>query len=137
MMRRWASFRARMPLGDPSPSGCGAVCGEAFGAAVIVSADLAQTHWANTTFGANPNAKDFDYACGRWATTLDDGIFSVQESVVDSIKSSGWLGLPFLHGALATTAGGSQWHGALLSKPCAPTYYGMMVATFDRDDRMF
>lgn len=102
--------------------------------AVVVSTDLAHTHWPNSTFGFESGAVPFEEACGRWAEHLDWEELGGLRGAVDSVLSCGYLGLPLLHGVMeatnATTDG--PWMGSVTAVPSAPTYYGMMAATFKR-----
>jgi hypothetical protein len=43
--------------------------------------------------------------------------------------SCGWTGLALLHGMLEATGGAAAWGPSLLALG-APTYYGMLAATF-------
>ena len=120
---------------------------EPYRIALLVSTDLAHTHWANTTFGFNPYAQPFDEAVGQWAATLDPtALFVTSAKHVDKIYSCGWLGMVLLHGALEAASSSSSsssaglttsplnasWRPQLTAAPAHPTYYGMMAATFER-----
>lgn len=100
--------------------------------AIIVSTDLAHTHWGNTSFGFSPDAAPFDDAMGRWAATLDEAalVGDATLRLVNHIYSCGYLGMVLLQGALAETH--ASFLPSLLVKPAAPTYYGMLAATFKR-----
>ena len=103
---------------------------------LLVSADLAHTHPA----GVNPYppnataASAFDTAIGVWARTLDaPPLVEVAAALASYALSCGFTGLIALHGALAAGPHGiTEWTPRVWASPSAPTYYGMMVATFVR-----
>jgi aromatic ring-opening dioxygenase LigB subunit len=98
---------------------------------VIISADLAHTHLASGPYGYSPDAEPFDKACGRWASTLDPRPLLVEAaSYVDKALSCGYTGLVTLHGILSEVG---TWQPHLYAN-YHPTYYGMMVAFFQRMD---
>ncbi|XP_002736211.1 protein TTE1956-like [Saccoglossus kowalevskii] len=97
--------------------------------AVVISADLAHTHDKNGPYGYSPDAEPFDKACGRWATTLNEGdILDIAAKYVNNALSCGYTGLVMLHGLLRS-ADLSTWQPHLYAN-YHPSYYGMMVAEF-------
>jgi len=98
--------------------------------AFVVSTDLSHRHWSNTSFGFSPEAQPFDDSIGRWASSLDTGALldSKMLARADHIYSCGYLGLVLLHGVLE--GAGEMVSSKLTAAPAAPTYYGMMAATF-------
>ena len=99
--------------------------------AIVVSTDLAHTHWPNTTFGFRSEAAEFDAAVGEWAATLDEHAnFGRAAAVVDKVLSCGWLGTALLHGVLEASPGGlGAWQPTLHAAPSHPTYYGMLASS--------
>jgi aromatic ring-opening dioxygenase LigB subunit len=108
---------------------------------VVVSCDLAHTHLASGPYGYSPAAEPFDKSVGEWAATLDPfPLLEVAASLEAGALSCGFTGLVLLHGILAKAAqtvqksessGDSElkWT-ATMYVDAAPTYYGMMVASF-------
>ena len=104
--------------------------------AVLISSDLAHTHLASGPYGYSPSAEPFDLAIGRWASTLaDEPLLTTARSLVADALSCGYTGLVMLHGLLTSpTFGRGDWH-PMKPQPFAlahPTYYGMLVAGFQR-----
>eukprot|EP00656_Telonema_subtile_P031824 TRINITY_DN34858_c0_g1_i1.p1 TRINITY_DN34858_c0_g1~~TRINITY_DN34858_c0_g1_i1.p1 ORF type:complete len:330 (-),score=68.16 TRINITY_DN34858_c0_g1_i1:317-1306(-) len=98
---------------------------------VVVSTDLAHSHWANLSFGYSPAAEPFEQSVGRWAETLDsEPLFNESAKVVDEVYACGWLGLAMLHGLLEASQ--ENWQPQRCAGPLHPTYYGMMAAGFSR-----
>ena len=109
--------------------------------ALVVSTDLAHTHWPNTSFGFSADAAPFDRAVGRWAASLDETPLMVESAAsVDHVYSCGWLGLVLLHGALEASAMhpsrsaplNASWSPTVTAAPEHPTYYGMLAAAYTR-----
>jgi len=97
---------------------------------VVISADLAHTHLECGPFGYSDTAAPFDEACGQWAKTLDPKPLLVDAaSLVDRALSCGFPGLVLLEGILEPTR--EQWKPELLAN-FHPTYYGMLVAKFEK-----
>jgi aromatic ring-opening dioxygenase LigB subunit len=97
---------------------------------LLISSDLAHTHLASGPYGYSPAAKPFDAAIGRWATDpLGHAPALLKEAagLEAHALSCGFTGLVMLHGALLAEK--PRWSPHLLANR-APTYYGMMVATF-------
>ena len=97
---------------------------------VLISSDLAHTHLANGPYGYSPAAKPFDAAIGRWATdplAHASALLKEAAGLEAHALSCGFTGLVMLHGALLAEK--PRWSPHLLANR-APTYYGMMVATF-------
>ncbi|CAE7217422.1 unnamed protein product [Symbiodinium sp. CCMP2592] len=106
----------------------------------IVSADLAHTHLASGPYGYCPCAQPFDDAVVRWARDLPSE--SAAEALLHEGRgwqragaaSCGFTGLVAAHGAMAhisNLTGLPTWRGQVLAY-AHPTYYGMMVARFER-----
>ncbi|CAE7825437.1 unnamed protein product [Symbiodinium microadriaticum] len=106
----------------------------------IVSADLAHTHLATGPYGYCPCAQPFDDAVVRWAKDLPAE--SAAEALLHEGRgwqragaaSCGFTGLVAAHGAMAQISnltGQPTWRGQVLAY-AHPTYYGMMVARFER-----
>jgi len=102
--------------------------------AIVVSSDLAHTHLECGPYGYSPTAEPFDQACGRWARTLDpEPLLITAAGLVDEALSCGYTGLVLLHGILERV--NVEWKPELLSNH-HPTYYGMLVARFERPNQM-
>ncbi|KAH9512743.1 hypothetical protein Btru_038083 [Bulinus truncatus] len=100
---------------------------------VIISADLAHTHDSHGPYGYSNTSEPFDQACGLWASTLNpDALLVTAASFVDQALSCGFTGFVMLHGILQA-AGLNVWKPELLVNH-HPSYYGMMVASFLRQD---
>lgn len=102
---------------------------------VIASTDLAHTH-LNPVQPYPPCtcAGPFDAACGEWAATLNGTKLTVgAAALAQDAMSCGYTGLVMLHGMLAQAPmnGDAPFKPELLAI-AAPTYYGMMVASFTR-----
>jgi len=97
--------------------------------AVVVSSDLAHTHLASGPYGYSPTAEPFDAACGRWAGTLNATALLVDAaSLADRALSCGFTGMVMLHGLLSALP--VRFVPDLLAN-AHPTYYGMLVSTFE------
>jgi len=102
--------------------------------AIVVSSDLAHTHLECGPYGYSPTAEPFDQACGRWARTLDpEPLLITAAGLVDEALSCGYTGLVLLHGILERV--NVEWKPELLANH-HPTYYGMLVARFERPNQM-
>ena len=105
--------------------------------AVLVSSDLAHTHLASGPYGYSASAEPFDEAIGAWASTLADApLLESARSLVADALSCGYTGLVMLHGLLTRSVafGRDRWR-PMRAGPFAlahPTYYGMLVAGFER-----
>ena len=104
---------------------------------VLISSDLAHTHKADGPYGFSEAAAPFDAATVDWAETLDDQpLLDTATGLVDDALSCGFTGLVLLHGLLTCDAAqGRKWRPELLAY-AAPTYYGMLAATFLEDEVM-
>lgn len=106
--------------------------------AVLISSDLAHTHLQSGPYGFSPSAQPFDEAIGEWAASLaDEPLLGRARSLVSSALSCGYTGLVMLHGMLtrSTAFGRDRWR-PMRAGPFAlahPTYYGMLVAGFERE----
>jgi len=99
--------------------------------AVVISSDLAHTHLASGPYGKSAAAEPFDLAVGEWGKTLAPApLLETARSLVPKALSCGYTGLVMLHGMMASVG---TW-SPLRSPFCLahPTYYGMMVAAFNR-----
>ncbi|CAE7221091.1 unnamed protein product [Symbiodinium natans] len=107
----------------------------------IVSADLAHTRLASGPYGFCPCAQPFDNAVLRWAKDVPSQ--SAAEALLQEARrwqregaaSCGFTGLVAAQGAMAQlSANGTAvpWAGEVLAYG-HPTYYGMMVAKFERE----
>ncbi|GFN89552.1 protein ca_c1420-like [Plakobranchus ocellatus] len=98
---------------------------------VIVSGDLAHTHQASGPYGYSNTSEPFDEACGSWVATLDAEFQLVKAaSIVDKALSCGFTGFVALQG-LMEAGGLHTWKSRVLVNH-HPSYYGMMVASFQR-----
>ena len=98
---------------------------------IIVSADLAHTH-LNPVQPYPPCecATTFDNACTNWAITLNSSSLLIDAAaVVDDALSCGYTGMVILHGIISNR--NPKFIPQLLAY-AAPTYYGMLVASFLR-----
>jgi len=106
--------------------------------ALLTSADLAHTHLPSGPYGYSAAAAPFDAAVGRWAATLhDEPLLSAARALVPRALSCGYPGLVLLHGMLtrASVFAAREWR-PMEKGPFAlahPTYYGMLVAGFERE----
>lgn len=100
---------------------------------IAVSTDLAHKFEPWGPFGYNAKSAAFDAAMGEWASTLNaDALLKVGAALEEEVYSCGYLGLVALQGVInASSCNGSTWNSRLLANE-HPTYYGMMVATFER-----
>ncbi len=93
--------------------------------ALIASADHSHTHDPSGPYGGHPAAKEFDRLVVEAIEANElDRLLDVPDRLLEDAKPDSWWQLLMLHGAL-----GSGWHAELLSYE-APTYYGMLCATF-------
>ena len=105
--------------------------------AVVISADLAHTHLASGPYGYSAAAEPFDKAVGSWAATLADAPLLVNaRTLAADALSCGYTGLVMLHGLFTRSKifAPDKWR-PMARGPFAlahPTYYGMLVAGFDR-----
>ena len=105
--------------------------------AILVSADLAHTHRADGPYGYSPASARFDAAVGAWA---DDPIrnshWLLEEAAGLQTKAQccGFTGMVMLHGALSGNGEDNMFDSMVLANQNA-TYYGMMVALFQRKNR--
>ncbi|KAK3098992.1 hypothetical protein FSP39_024996 [Pinctada imbricata] len=101
---------------------------------VMISADLAHTHSADGPYGFSKAAEPFDKAVGQWVQLQDpSSLVKTAASYVDKALSCGFTGLVMLQGILGDKRT-SQWKPELLAN-YHPSYYGMMVAAFRRENR--
>lgn len=96
---------------------------------VLISGDMAHTYLADGPYGIDPTAELFDKAVEKWVKTLDES-YLVKEanSMIYTAKSCGFTGYIMLD-ALLKTLGKTISTNVLVHEH--PTYYGMMVATFN------
>jgi len=116
--------------------------------AVVVSADLSHTHRADGPYGYSDASEPFDRAVGLWASDpCRNGrkLLRYASELQDDALSCGWTGMVILHGMICgegasttTATAGSvstdltmDWDAQVLANRNA-TYYGMMVAQFER-----
>ncbi len=93
--------------------------------ALIASADHSHTHDSAGPHGGHPVAKTFDRLVMDAIETNElDRLLDVPDRLLEDAKPDSWWQLLMLHGAL-----GSGWQADLLSYE-APTYYGMLCASF-------
>lgn len=99
----------------------------------VVSADLAHTHLASGPYGFCPCAQPFDEAVQRWAARGDSAALLVNATKYQKLgaASCGFTGLVALEGMLHNQ-GRDRWLSESLAN-YHPTYYGMLVATFRRE----
>jgi len=96
---------------------------------VVISGDLAHTHLESGPYGYSPDAEPFDLACGKWASTLAPvALLDEAAKLVGNALSCGYTGMVTLHGILSEVG---TWQPHLYAN-YHPTYYGMMVAFFQR-----
>ncbi|XP_045216543.2 protein CA_C1420-like isoform X2 [Mercenaria mercenaria] len=100
--------------------------------AVIISSDLAHTHKADGPYGYSNASQPFDDAVGKWASTLDFNFLVKAGTLVDRALSCGYTGLVMLHGMLSHLDV-SSWTSTVYAN-LHPSYYGMMAASFHRND---
>ena len=101
--------------------------------ALLISSDLSHTHQADGPYGYSNASAPFDAAIRKWATsplTNAKSLLVDATSLQDRAKSCGFTGLVMLHGALVH----DQFDTEVLVSRNA-TYYGMMVATFIREEK--
>ena len=104
--------------------------------AVIVSSDLAHTHLASGPYGKSTAAEPFDRAIATWARSLDPApLLSTAKGLVADALSCGYTGLCMLHGMLTRdlAEGWTSTKGGAFAI-AHPTYYGMLVAGWERSD---
>ena len=93
--------------------------------ALVASADHGHAHDPNGPYGFDPASREYDErvvdAVRR--STLGD-LLELEPSFVEAAAADSWWQLLMLHGAL-----GEGWRAELLSYE-APTYYGMLCASF-------
>jgi aromatic ring-opening dioxygenase LigB subunit len=102
--------------------------------AMLISSDLSHTHEANGPYGHSNASEPFDHAVGDWAANPCQRASSLLEtarSLQDNAKSCGFTGLVLLHGALCHKERSNDFDATVIANRNA-TYYGMMVATFER-----
>eukprot|EP00879_Flechtneria_rotunda_P018676 GHRR01019599.1.p1 GENE.GHRR01019599.1~~GHRR01019599.1.p1 ORF type:complete len:407 (-),score=88.75 GHRR01019599.1:2010-3230(-) len=103
------------------------------GTLILVSADLAHTHWANGPYGVSMAAQLFDDAMQAWVQTgCRSELLERAASYMDIAKTCGFMGSTILHGLLTKLEGQqghclTAWQGHV-SAYAHPTYFGMMVA---------
>ena len=99
---------------------------------LVASSDLAHTHLASGPYGYSPAAAPFDAAVGQWARdpwTFGGSLLKEAAQLESRALSCGFTSLVMMHGALMASANRSRWSPRPLANR-APTYYGMLVATF-------
>jgi aromatic ring-opening dioxygenase LigB subunit len=105
-----------------------------FDSLFVVSSDLAHTHRADGPYGYSPDAAVFDDAIMKWADTGDaDYLLQTAAAVVDTSKSCGYTGLVIAEGILRAARADEKDVKKLrddLPVYSAPTYYGMMTASW-------
>jgi aromatic ring-opening dioxygenase LigB subunit len=99
--------------------------------AVILSSDLAHTHSKTGPYGFTNAAAPFDTAIRRWAVDPirnSHSLLKRARSLVARALSCGYPSLVIWH-AMMTQLPRSHWECGTVAY-AAPTYYGMLVATF-------
>jgi aromatic ring-opening dioxygenase LigB subunit len=95
--------------------------------AVVASADHGHAHDANGPYGFDPAAADYD---ARVVEIVRDNrladLVDLDPAFVAAASADSWWQMLMLHGAL-----GDEWRAELLSYE-APTYFGMLCASFER-----
>jgi aromatic ring-opening dioxygenase LigB subunit len=92
--------------------------------AFIASADHGHAHLADGPYGYHPAAAEYDaLVCDMVRTNRLDRLVEIRREMVELAKADSWWQMLMLHGA---TAG---WRGTLVSYE-APTYFGMLTATY-------
>jgi aromatic ring-opening dioxygenase LigB subunit len=93
--------------------------------ALVASADHGHAHDPNGPYGFDPASREYDdrVADAVSRSRLGD-LLGLEPSLVEAAAADSWWQLAMLHGAL-----GEGWRAELLSYE-APTYYGMLCATF-------
>lgn len=110
--------------------------------AMLISSDLSHTHRADGPYGFSNASVPFDAAVGKWASNPvvhADALLSEATILQDRAKSCGYTGLVTLHGALVGntedkgvgSGDGDDFLASVLANQNA-TYYGMIVAKFER-----
>eukprot|EP01063_Lacrimia_lanifica_P014313 TRINITY_DN20931_c0_g1_i1.p1 TRINITY_DN20931_c0_g1~~TRINITY_DN20931_c0_g1_i1.p1 ORF type:complete len:316 (+),score=83.59 TRINITY_DN20931_c0_g1_i1:61-1008(+) len=107
--------------------------------AVVISSDLAHTHLASGPYGYSPAAEPYDRAAGAWAADLNASALlrTAAGYQAGGAMSCGFTGLVLLQGVVDAVArregcgARAAWSSRMLANH-HPTYYGMMVATFNR-----
>eukprot|EP01065_Artemidia_motanka_P019399 TRINITY_DN23030_c0_g1_i1.p1 TRINITY_DN23030_c0_g1~~TRINITY_DN23030_c0_g1_i1.p1 ORF type:complete len:307 (+),score=53.92 TRINITY_DN23030_c0_g1_i1:67-987(+) len=102
--------------------------------AVVISSDLAHTHLASGPYGYCPCAEPYDQAVGRWARDMDAAALlrdAAQEQLRGAM-SCGFTGMVMLQGLIAAAQTTDVHWSSHMYADYHPTYYGMMVASWQR-----
>jgi aromatic ring-opening dioxygenase LigB subunit len=102
---------------------------------IIISGDLAHRHRADGPYGYSNASQPMDEALGRWATSPCENandLLQTAASLQNQALSCGFTGFVLLHGVLCGDYPWvDKWTSQVLVNRNA-TYFGMMVAQFER-----
>ena len=103
---------------------------------VVISGDLSHTHLADGPYGYSNASAIFDAAVGHWASNPCQhahALLQTSRDLQDEAMSCGFTGFVLLHGILCGNDSGQPWISNVAVNQNA-TYYGMMAATFERNE---
>ncbi|MHA1737049.1 MAG: hypothetical protein ACTSXA_05330 [Candidatus Heimdallarchaeota archaeon] len=98
---------------------------------ILISADMGHTHHKEGPYGYHEMAEQFDELMEKWAGKLDSKLLIKKATpMLTKALCCGYIGFVMLQGMLEN----KEFTPKVISRS-APTYYGMMVASYTRKEK--